>query len=347
MFFYLGDELGERSVSTVVCGVKFYIAEIASAIRGRILDEYNTVKELPLYLFSLLMLTRTMPTASHSVNSVSRILKHPNGQTTHLIEDDYTDPWTKPEAIVIQGGFGRHSAFWYHWVPILARHYRVIRRDTRGHRKSSTPDRSDKYDYTLDTILEEIIDTFDQLGLPKVHFLGESTSGMLGEALAAKYPDRLYSLTICSSPTHLPATALDLFAFGYKSWPEACRELGSRGWGERLARVPGTLSTTNTDYETWWLSQIAVNDAEGLAGYANFLSSLDTRPFLSQISIPMLILAPAKSVATPLEEQLQITRQVQNSRLVVIHGSGHEIYAVSAEKCQQAFLEFLRDLHQS
>lgn len=288
-----------------------------------------------------------MSATKRSVNSVSRILKHPNGQTTHLIEDDYTDPWTKPETIVVQGGFGRHSAFWYHWVPTLARHYHVVRRDTRGHGNSSTPGRNDKYNYTLDTLLGEIIDTLDQLELQKVHFLGESTSGMLGQALAANYPDRLYSLTICSSPTHLPTRALNLFAFGYKSWPEACRELGSRGWGERLARVPGTLSTTNIEYETWWLSQIAVNDAEGMAGYANFLSSLDTRPFLSQITIPTLILAPAKSVATPLEEQLQITRQVQNSKLVVIHGSGHEIYAVSAEECQRAFLEFLRGLHQS
>lgn len=288
-----------------------------------------------------------MSAAKPSINSVSRTLKHPNGQTTHLIEDDYTDPWTKPVAIVIQGGFGRHSAFWYHWVPTLARHYHVVRRDTRGHGKSSTPNRNDEYDYTLDTILEEIIDTFDQLGLPKVHFLGESTSGMLGQALAAKYPNRLYSITICSSPTYLPAGALDLFAFGRQSWPEACRELGSLGWGERLARVPGTLSTTNTEYETWWLSQIAANDAEGLAGYANFLSSLDTRPFLSQISIPMLILAPEKSAATPLEEQLQINRQVQGSKLAVIHGRGHEIYAVSAEECQRAFLEFLRALRQS
>lgn len=29
-----------------------------------------------------------------------------------------------------------------------------------------------KYDYTLDKILEEIVDTLDQLGVEKVHLLG-------------------------------------------------------------------------------------------------------------------------------------------------------------------------------
>ncbi|KAL2825814.1 Alpha/Beta hydrolase protein [Aspergillus cavernicola] len=277
-------------------------------------------------------------------NSTSRLLKHPNGQTTHVVVDDYTDPWTEPETILIQGGFARHSGFWYHWIPSLARHYRVVRRDTRGHGKSSAPGPEDDYAYTLDTILEEIVDTLQQLNLCKVHFIGESTSGMLGEAFAARFASRLHSLTIISSPTHLPAAALELFSFGYPTWPEACRQLGSRGWGERLARVPGTLSASDPEYEVWWLDQIAISSGEGLAGYAEFLSSFDGRPFLAQISVPMLILAPARSAATSLEEQLEIARQVKDSKLVVIHGRGHEIYGDKAGDCLAAVSEFLLEV---
>lgn len=277
-------------------------------------------------------------------NSISRLVKHPNGQTTYVIEDDYTDPWVESQTILIQGGFARHSAFWYHWIPSLARNYRVIRRDTRGHGKSSTPKPDDEYPYTLDTMLAEIVDTLDQLGILKVHFLGESTSGMLGEAFAAKFPDRLYSLTICSSPTHLRPSALELFSFGFSSWPEACRQLGPKGWGEHLARSPGTLSATDPQYEGWWLSQVGANSSDGIAGYAEFLSSLDTRAILCQISVPMLILAPSKSAATTLEEQLQISRQVEGSKLVIIHGAGHEIYVDMAEACLEAFTTFLLDI---
>jgi len=278
--------------------------------------------------------------------SSSRLISHPNGQVSHIYDDNFTDPWLPCETIVIQHGFARHGAHWYHWIPVLSRHYRIIRRDLRGHGLSSYPRGAGAkdYDYSLDTLLSEIIDTIDQLGLDKVHFLGESTSGMVGEALAARHPERLHSLTICASPTYLPPPALNLFAFGHASWPTACRELGSRGWAEALAKIPGALSVPDERYVQWWIDQVAVADGEGLAGYAEFLSQMDARPFLALIKVPMLILAPARSVATRLEEQKDIQRQVEGSQLVVIDAPGHEIYVQEPEKCQDAFMTFLRGL---
>ncbi|KAH2575032.1 hypothetical protein KXV99_003725 [Aspergillus fumigatus] len=213
-------------------------------------------------------------------------------------------------------------------------------------RSSAAPGPGDDYAYTVDTLLDEIIDTLDQLNISKVHFVGESTSDMLDEALAAQFPSRLRSLTTISSPTLLPPAALRLFAFGYPSRPEACRQLGSRGWGERLARVPGTLSASDPAYEAWWLSQIAVSSSEGLAGYAGFLSTFDARAYLLRVSVPMLILAPAKSAATTLEEQLDLARQVKGSKLVVIHGRGHEVYVDKAADCLNAVREFFLEVEQ-
>jgi len=54
--------------------------------------------------------------------------------------DDFTDPWvTEKETVWLQHGVGRSTKFWYHWVPALARHYRVVRRDMRGHGQSADP----------------------------------------------------------------------------------------------------------------------------------------------------------------------------------------------------------------
>ncbi len=274
-----------------------------------------------------------------------KLITHPSGQTTYYIDDNFTDPWKPCETVLVQHGFARHAAFWYHWIPVLGRKYRVIRRDARGHGHSSSPSPSDlSYDYSLDTILAEIIDTLDQLKVQKVHFLGESTSGMVGEALAAKHPERLHSLIVCSSPTWLPPAALKLFAFGHDSWPAACRQLGSRGWAEALSLVPGTVSIPDPDYVRWWIEQVAISSGEGLACYAQFLSTLDARPFLKDIKVPMLILAPAASAATKLEDQQELQKQVKGSKIEIIYGKGHEIYVEKPEDCQRAVLSFLSDL---
>jgi pimeloyl-ACP methyl ester carboxylesterase len=97
-------------------------------------------------------------------------------------------------------------------------------------------------------IVDEIVDTLDQLKLEKVHFLDESTSGMVGSILAARHPERLHSLITCSSPSFLPLAALELFSFGQSSWPGACQKLGSRGWEEALSKIPGTVSIPDPQY---------------------------------------------------------------------------------------------------
>lgn len=267
-------------------------------------------------------------------------VKHANGQSSHYIVDDFTDPWKPKETIFIQHGFCRTIAHWYHWIPRLAGSYRVIRRDLRGHGLSSYPEPNGNYDYSLDTILDEIVDVLDCLEISKVHFLGESTSGMLAEALAVKHPDRLRSITICSSPTHLPQPALDFFAFGNEDWPTACRVMGSRGWATALSNSPGTVASSDPRYKEWWVDQVSKSDGEGLAGYAKFLSSLDARHFLPQISVPMLMLAPKNSAVMSVEQMKDVAGQIAGSKLDVIDAPGHEIYVSGAAQCQAAAMKF-------
>ena len=272
-------------------------------------------------------------------------ITHPNGQQTYYEDDNFTDPWKPHETIVIQHGWARHSAFWYHWVPALSRHYRVIRRDARGHGKSSSPPST--YDYSLETILSEMLDTFDQLGLKKVHLLGESTGGIFCEALAARFPDRLLSLTTCSTPMLLPLQAQDQLAFGHASWPAACRELGSREYAVHAAKILGTENLPDKAYVQWWKDQVAACSSEGLAGQAELLGTLDARNFVGEIKTPMLILAPSKSVLANLDgenSQRELQKRVPGSELVVVNGLGHEIYVDCPEDCQKAYIEFLADL---
>jgi pimeloyl-ACP methyl ester carboxylesterase len=120
--------------------------------------------------------------------------------------DDYTDPWLKnKDTIWLQHGVGRSSRFWYHWVPALARNHRVLRRDMRGHGMSADP--GPNYIWTIDDLLNDMKGFLDALGLDRVHYLGESIGGILGIAFAAKWPERLKSLTVCSSPTAIRPSA--------------------------------------------------------------------------------------------------------------------------------------------
>ncbi|KAI0128552.1 Alpha/Beta hydrolase protein [Xylariales sp. AK1849] len=282
---------------------------------------------------------------------------HPNGQISHYHLDSFVDPWLPAEekpVILLNHGCARTSEMWYSWVPRLARKFVVIRRDARGHGKSSYPKRlspwSDQsnnkyeggYKWEIDTILEEIVDMLDQLGIEKIIFLGEATSGEVGHAFAAKYPQRLTALITCSSPTFLPRAAIELFSVGEASWPEAVIKHGARGWNERLAKNPGTLPK-DPAYLEWLLAEASKTHREGLAGYVIFLTHLTSRPFLRGIECPYLILAPTNSAAVPLSESRWVSKQVPGSRLVEIEAPGHEIFAEATDRCIDAVLDFLHE----
>lgn len=78
-----------------------------------------------------------------------------------------------------------------------------------------------------------------------------------------------------------------------------------------------------------------------MAGYAEFLSTLDARPFLEKIRVPTLILAPSQSAATSVEDQKALAKTIPGAKIEIVEGPGHEIYVTQAPKCQSAFLDFL------
>ena len=104
--------------------------------------------------------------------------------------------------MLLQHGFSRNSKFWYNWVPTLGNEFRILRPDMRGMGKSNIP--INDYDPSLDIFTNDIIQILDELGLPKIVFVGESFGGIVGLALAHRIPSRVGGLVLCNTPCRLP-----------------------------------------------------------------------------------------------------------------------------------------------
>lgn len=127
-----------------------------------------------------------------------------NGQIDYHEVDDFTEPWRADEVeiVVFQPGITRHTEMLFHLVPLLAGKVRLIRRDLRGHGRSSIGDAPD-YRYTMDTLVDEMAEFVDRVAGRPVHWIGESTAGMVSLAFARKHPDKLKSLTVMATPLSL------------------------------------------------------------------------------------------------------------------------------------------------
>ena len=78
-------------------------------------------------------------------------------------------------------------------VPLLGAGYRVLRLDMRGHGGSAAVEG----DYSMDALAADVKEALDVLGITKVHFIGLSIGGMIGQGFALAHPGYLASLTLC------------------------------------------------------------------------------------------------------------------------------------------------------
>ncbi len=119
--------------------------------------------------------------------------------------DDYTDPWRKPETILLCHGNNESHRAWYGWVPHLARHYKVVRPDMRGF-GDSTPMARD-FPWTLDIVINDYLALMDHLGIERFHLVGAKIGGVINRAFAARHPHRVHTLTVVGSPPPIRADA--------------------------------------------------------------------------------------------------------------------------------------------
>jgi pimeloyl-ACP methyl ester carboxylesterase len=254
--------------------------------------------------------------------------------------DDYTDPWVASrDTVWLQHGVGRSSRFWYHWVPALARDYRVLRRDMRGHGQSADPGPDHKW--SIEELITDMRAFMDATGLQRVHYVGESIGGILGIAFAVRWPDRLKSLTICKSPTTIRRAGEQALSGRHSNVRNALASESAKGWG-RLLIEQKIISGKNPEHIEWVVNEWARTPTHVLQGITRTLDDADTTPLLPQIGVPTLILAPARSPITPLSDQLSMRTLIPGARIAVIEGPGHEIYVDEPKECIRAFMTFLR-----
>jgi pimeloyl-ACP methyl ester carboxylesterase len=161
-----------------------------------------------------------------------RMLELPLGRV-HMVEVAPTTAATNIAPILAIHGFSGNTVIWERNLGTFAALSTAVAVDLLGRGLS---ERRDDYAYDKDMYVEQIRQIADVLGYRRVNLVGLSMGGAISIAFAARYPDRVQTLTVINSagmPFEVPALS---------------HMVSRPGVGEFL----GPLMSTITAKQTWY-----------------------------------------------------------------------------------------------
>ena len=225
---------------------------------------------------------------------------------------NYVETGSADAPVVLLGSsLGADQGMWAPQVEVLAKRFRVIAFDHRGHGGSDVPDGP----YTIEDLGGDVVELLDKLEVEQASYVGISLGGAVGLWLAQNAPDRFHRFVAICPPSNLAANP--------------------QPWTERAAQVraDGTQAIVEATLGRWFLPEFKdiepIRDmllncpAEGYAACCEALSNLDLLPGLSTITAPVLLITTDSDTSVPPETVVPLASQIPGAHLEVIENAAH------------------------
>lgn len=234
--------------------------------------------------------------------------------------------------LLLSNSIGTDLTMWDPQIEALGKHFRVLRYDSRGHGASDVP----AGPYSMDRLGRDVIELLDALNISRVHFLGLSLGGMVGQWLGIHAPERIDRLILANTSAYLgPADQWEgRIASVMKADPQETADMFLRNWfppqlleagGPMIAKIRAMLLAT---------------DPQGFAGSYAAVRDMDMRRTIALITAPTLVIAGQYDTVTLPGHSELIAAIVPGAKLVilpVVHLSNLE----APDAFLNAVLEFL------
>jgi len=216
--------------------------------------------------------------------------------------------------LLMMHSIGCDLTLWDPQAAALARDFRIVRFDARGHGGSDAP----KGDYTLERLALDALAVLSAVGAESAYLCGLSLGGVTSQWLALHAARRVKGMVIANTAARI-GTA------------EAWQARGDMAVSQGMQAIAPT-AITRFFSEGFQVSSSGVVDIfrrrllatapEGYAGCCAVLRDTDFTHELGEISLPTIVIGGTLDVPTPLSQARELAHAIPGARLVALE-AGH------------------------
>ncbi len=217
---------------------------------------------------------------------------------------------SKP-VLVLSNSIATNFHMWDAQVPVFTKYFRVLRFDTRGNGASGAP----AGDYSIDRMALDVIELLDSLHIKRVHFLGLSLGGFMGQWLGIHAPERIDKLILANTSAYLgPA----------KAWNDHIHSLRGHSDMEKFATMfmnnwfPEYMISDGDPRVAAFRKMVLATTPQGLAGSYAAVRDADMRKTIALIPNSTLVIAGKYDVVTVPAHSEEIAQTIPDATLVIL-----------------------------
>lgn len=246
--------------------------------------------------------------------------------------DDFTDPWKPTENLVLlHSAMGCKDRF-FSWMPRLARRFRVVRLDLRGHGASEVP--SPDQELTVDRLMADVLQFLAEAGVEKAHFVGASAGGYLSQRMAMDHPEKVLSISLFGSTPGFKGGQA-------QKWLPQIKEKGLRNFLAETISDRYDLETTDPELVNWFLDQAGSNDETYISAFISLMDNQDWSSELGKIACPTLLIVPGAGKIGDYEGFERMRQAIPNITVKTYENMPHNVWDSLPDRCVSDVIEFI------
>jgi 3-oxoadipate enol-lactonase len=208
---------------------------------------------------------------------------------------------------------------WAEQVPaLLGAGFRVLRLDMRGHGGSDPV----PGDYTMTQLADDVAAVLDGLGLSRVHYIGLSIGGMIGQAFALEHGAKLISALWCDTLPESPPGGAEI-------WGPRIRAVHAANSLEPIAEasmdryLSPAFRARNPGRWQQLRDTVVGTTPAGYLGCSAAILDFDFTARLPAVNLPVLVVCGEEDAGTPASENRRLAGLVPGARYEEIAGMRH------------------------
>ena len=256
-----------------------------------------------------------------------------DGLEIAYVVDDYTDPWRTAETLILVHAAMGSSKRFYAWVPHLARDFRVVRIDLRGHGASGIPGPDQ---LSPERLVKDVVELAEHVGAARFHLAGSSAGAIVVEKVAIDHPDRVLTLGAFAGTGGIKHGLQD-----QATWVQKIGEKGLAAFLRETIADRVDLTRAAPGFVEWFIAESARTPVAVLERFVPMMRRFEVLEDLHRIQCPTLAVAPGHDPIHTTEQYRVLEQRIPRCEFIVYEGLPHNITDAVPDRCAEDLKRFI------